>query len=69
MIATGLSEMGVADGKEERLVFCQGCIRNPDWEGRAQTRRPLDWAVKRWWEKEREQGGLPSPSLAGHYDG
>ena len=57
MIAQALKRMDVADGREERLVQVQGCVRNPEWEGRAPARRLLDWAIRRRWELQRAEGG------------
>ena len=58
LIAAGLKELGVAEGKEERLLFCQGCVRNPEWRGeKGPARGVLDWGVRRFWEGERERDG------------
>lgn len=61
MIAEGLTARNVAGGDERNLVMCHGCVRNPQWEGKAPARRLLDWAVERWWERERGAGGRPTP--------
>ena len=56
MITEGLKERGVADGKEVNLLFCQGCVRNPHWEGeRGPARKLLDWGIKRYWERDAEK--------------
>ncbi|KAL8720951.1 MAG: hypothetical protein Q9225_002278 [Loekoesia sp. 1 TL-2023] len=61
MISAGLKARNVAEGHEGNLVMCHGCVRNPQWEGRAPARRLLDWEIKRWWKREKEAGGSPTP--------
>lgn len=61
MISEGLKARNVAGGDEGNLVMCHGCVRNPQWEGKAPARRLLDWAIERWWEKERGTGGRATP--------
>ena len=57
MIAKGLKDLGIEDGREERLLMCHGCVRNPEWEGRAPARKLLNWAINRFWEKQRAKEG------------
>ena len=61
MISEGLKGQNVGEGDEGNLVMCHGCVRNPQWEGKAPARRLLDWAIKRWWKVEKEAGGSPTP--------
>ena len=61
MISQGLGSRNVAKGDERNLVMCHGCVRNPQWEGKAPARRLLDWAIQRWWEREKAAGGRPTP--------
>lgn len=61
MISAGLKARNIASGDERNLVMCHGCVRNPEWEGTAPARSLLDWAIKRWWESERESGRRPTP--------
>lgn len=61
MIAEGLKARNVAGGDEGNLIMCMGCVRNPQWEGKAPARRLLDWTIERWWEREREGGGRATP--------
>ena len=57
MIAKGLKDLGIADGRQERLLMCNGCVRNPEWEGKAPARRLLDWTIQRRWEEQRARDG------------
>ena len=57
MITKGLEDLGVAEGREERLLMCHGCVRNPEWEGRAPARRLLDWTLRRRWEEQKARNG------------
>ena len=57
MIAKGLKDLGIADGREDRLLMCHGCVRNPEWEGRGPARRLLDWTIRRRWEEQRARDG------------
>ena len=57
MIAEGLKNLGVEDGKQERLIMCNGCVRNPEWEGRGPARKLLDWTIRRRWESQRARDG------------
>jgi hypothetical protein len=61
MISEGLKARNVAGGDEANLVMCHGCVRNPQWEGKAPARRLLDWTIERWWERERGAGGRATP--------
>lgn len=61
MIAEGLNARKIAGGDEGNLVMCHGCVRNPQWKGKAPARRLLNWAIRRWWEKEKEAGGRTTP--------
>ncbi|MCJ1307241.1 hypothetical protein MMC25_000887 [Agyrium rufum] len=56
MIGRALRDRGVEGGEEGRLLFCNGCVRNPEWEGRAPARRLLDWGIRRRWEGQRVEG-------------
>ncbi|KAL8672748.1 MAG: hypothetical protein Q9168_002802 [Polycauliona sp. 1 TL-2023] len=61
MISRGLKARKVARGDQRNLVMCHGCVRNPQWEGQAPARRLFDWAIQRWWQRERDAGGVPTP--------
>ena len=61
MISEGLKARNVAGGDQGNLVMCHGCVRNPQWEGKAPARRLFDWAIRRWWTREREAGRAPTP--------
>lgn len=61
MISEGLKAQNVAGGDEGNLVKVLGCVRNPQWEGKGSARRLLDWAIQRWWKREKEAGGRPTP--------
>ncbi|KAL8852143.1 MAG: hypothetical protein Q9221_002966 [Calogaya cf. arnoldii] len=61
MITEGLKARNVAGGDQGNLVMCHGCVRNPQWEGKAPARRLFDWGIQRWWKREREAGGSPTP--------
>ncbi|KAL8690830.1 MAG: hypothetical protein Q9218_003810 [Villophora microphyllina] len=61
MISDGLKVRNIAEGDEGNLVMCHGCVRNPQWEGKAPARKLFDWAIKRWWEKERAAGVKLTP--------
>ena len=51
MIARGLKDLGIAQGKQEELLFCQCCARNPEWEGpKGPARRLFDWGIRRYWK-------------------
>ena len=61
MIGKGLKDRGIEEGKEERLLFCQGCVRNPEWKGRGPARKLLDWAIRRRWEGQKAKGEKLTP--------
>ncbi|KAI4270611.1 MAG: hypothetical protein L6R38_007076 [Xanthoria sp. 2 TBL-2021] len=61
MISEGLKARKVAGGDQGNLVMCHGCVRNPQWEGKAPAQRLFDWAIRRWWKRERESGESPTP--------
>ncbi|KAL8678386.1 MAG: hypothetical protein Q9186_005254 [Xanthomendoza sp. 1 TL-2023] len=61
MIYEGLKAQKVAGGDQRNLVMCNGCVRNPEWEGKVPARRLLNWAVEQWWERERLAGKSRTP--------
>ena len=55
MIAKGLKDLNIEGGQEANLLFVQGCVRNPEWEGeKGPARKLLDWGIQRWWEREKK---------------
>ena len=61
MISRGLKLRNIAGGDQKNLVMCHGCVRNPQWEGRAPARKLFNWTIERWWERERDVGRSPTP--------
>ena len=62
MIGKALKERGIADGKQVNLLFTQGCVRDPEWKGgKGPARILFDWAVRRWWQRQREEGKVLTP--------
>ncbi|KAL8821140.1 MAG: hypothetical protein Q9223_000795 [Gallowayella weberi] len=61
MITEGLKARKVAGGDQANLVMCHGCVRNPQWEGKAPGRRLLNWSIEQWWERQRVAGESPTP--------
>ena len=44
MIAQGLKSLDIAEGEQEKLLFCQCCVRNPEWKGaKGPGRKLFDW--------------------------
>ncbi|KAL8799651.1 MAG: hypothetical protein Q9182_005721 [Xanthomendoza sp. 2 TL-2023] len=61
MITEGLKARKVAGGDQANLVMCHGCVRNPQWEGKAPGRRLLNWAIEQWWERQSVAGESRTP--------